>query len=43
MFNHVHTFQQKRILLGSHFVKMPMVGYYFRINPDNIKDCQKMM
>ena len=34
-FNHTQSFLQKRILLGSHFVKMSMVGYYFRINPDN--------
>jgi hypothetical protein len=27
MFNHVQTFTQKRALLGSHFVKMQMVGY----------------
>ena len=40
MFNHVQTFQQKRTLLGSHFIKMPMVGYYFRINPDNTIDWQ---
>ena len=40
MFNHVQTFTQKRALLGSHFVKMLMVGYYFRINPDNTIDWQ---
>ena len=38
MFSHVQTYSQKRTLLGSHFVKMPMVGYYFRINPDNTID-----
>ena len=40
MFSHVQTYSQKRTLLGSHFVKMPMVGYYFRINPDNTIDWQ---
>jgi len=40
MFSHVQTNSQKRTLLGSHFVKMPMVGYYFRINPDNTIDWQ---
>ena len=39
-FNHTQSFLQKRILLGSHFVKMSMVGYYFRINPDNTIDWQ---
>lgn len=40
MFSHVQTFTEKRTLLGSHFVKMPMIGYYFRINPDNTVDWQ---
>ena len=40
IFNHVQTFTQKRALLGSHFVKMPMVGYFFKINPDNTIDWQ---
>jgi hypothetical protein len=40
MFSHVQTYSQKRTLLGSHFVKMLMVGYYFRINPDNTIDWQ---
>ena len=40
IFNHVQTYSQKRTLLGSHFVKMPMVGYFFKINPDNTIDWQ---
>ena len=40
IFNHVQSFTQKRALLGSHFVKMPMVGYFFKINPDNTIDWQ---